>query len=66
MDKPSKKEMRSIRREVILHTGLCLNPNCTAHDSIVLKIWEYKQEAADNAYDNGVDAVRYGTAPGEF
>jgi hypothetical protein len=64
MDKPSKKEMNSIRQEVILTTGLCLNPNCTAHDTIVLRIWEYKCEAAENAYENGVDAVQYGITPG--
>ena len=59
--KISKKEMRGIRQEVILSTGLCLNPNCTAHDAIVLRIWKYKQEAADNAYENGKDHVLYST-----
>ncbi len=30
-----------IRREVIQATGLCLNPNCTAHDAVVARIWDY-------------------------
>ena len=64
--KPSKKEMQGIRQEVILATGLCLNPKCKAHDSVVLRIWNYKQEAAEAAYETGVDSVRYGTAPGGF
>jgi hypothetical protein len=59
--KPSKGEMQGIRREVILTTGLCLNPNCTAHDSIVLRIWNYKCEAADNAYESGENHVLYST-----
>ena len=34
-----------IRMEVIEATGLCLNPNCIAHDSIVARIWEYAKRS---------------------
>ena len=36
-----KKVTPEIRQEVIQATGLCLNPNCTAHDAVVARIWEY-------------------------
>ena len=36
-----KEVTPEIRREILQVTGLCLNPNCTAHDAIVVRIWEY-------------------------
>ena len=43
----------SIRYEVISATGLCVNPRCVAHDDIVARIWEYKNEAEESAYESG-------------
>ena len=39
-----KKVTPEIRQEVIQATGLCLNPNCTAHDAVVGRIWEYARK----------------------
>lgn len=39
-----------IRREVILATGLCVYPDCKGHDDVVLRIWEYKREAVEQAW----------------
>jgi hypothetical protein len=34
-----------IRKEVIEATELCKNPKCTAHDAVVMRIWEYAHKA---------------------
>ena len=36
-----KKMTSEVRQEVIKATGLCLNPDCTAHDAVVARIWDY-------------------------
>lgn len=50
-----------IRREIIQATGLCLNPECTAHDSVVARIWKYKSQAEVKAFQEG----RYSALDGE-
>ncbi len=44
------KVTEEMRREVIAATGLCLHPECTAHDRIVGRIWRYKEEAYERGF----------------
>jgi hypothetical protein len=43
----SVKVTPEIRREVIEATELCKNPKCTAHDAVVIRIWEYAHKKRD-------------------
>ena len=47
------KITKEMRREVITATGLCLTPECSAHDTIVENIWKYKEEAYESGYGHG-------------
>ncbi len=53
------KVTEAMRYEVISATGLCLNPRCKAHDSVVAKIWKYKSEAYDTGYDHANDVLQH-------
>jgi len=45
------KVTEAMRYEVISAAGLCLNFKCKAHDSVVAKIWAYKEDAYERGYD---------------
>jgi len=49
----SVKVTPAMRHEIITATGLCVNPHCTAHDDIVLRIWKYKEAAVEDAWEQG-------------
>lgn len=49
------------RRRIIKTTGLCLHPDCTAHDKVIEAILRLEKEAYDRGRDDAIEGYDFRT-----